>query len=135
MEDEKILKMEKKEEENQNKKSIEIEDYCYRIVEMRDSINDSISSINETVKKQKRLIELVTKAIENNIVEMDENEKKYFAHFCEDIEESCKNYYQQSENLTTKRNLLNELLSRCDKNESNSQLISILCEAFGIFKY
>lgn len=135
MEDKKILKIEEKEEENEAKKAIEIEDYCYRIVEMRDSINDSISNILETINKQKRLIELIKKGIEKNVVEMGENEKKYFSHFCDDVDKSCEDYLQQSDSLILKRNLLNELLNRCNNNKSNSQLISILCEAFGIFKY
>ena len=135
MENEKIIKMQKNEEENKNKKAVEIEDYCYRIVEMRDSIVDTISNIEDTIAKQDRLVEIVKKALEQNVIEIDEKEKKYFTSFCEDVEKSCQDYKQQIDKLIIKRNLLNELLKRCDNNSENAQLISILCEAFGIFKY
>ena len=135
MENEKIIKMQKNEEENKNKTAVEIEDYCYRIVEMRDSIVDTISNIEDTITKQDRLVEIVKKALEQNVIEIDEKEKKYFTSFCEDIEKSCQDYKQQIDKLIIKRNLLNELLKRCDNNSENAQLISILCEAFGIFKY
>lgn len=135
MENEKIIKMQKNEEENKNKTAVEIEDYCYRIVEMRDSIVDTISNIEDTIAKQDRLVEIVKKALEQNVIEIDEKEKKYFTSFCEDIEKSCQDYKQQIDKLIIKRNLLNELLKRCDNNSENAQLISILCEAFGIFKY
>lgn len=135
MENEKIIKMQKNEEENKNKTAVEIEDYCYRIVEMRDSIVDTISNIEDTIAKQDRLVEIVKKALEQNVIEIDEKEKEYFVKFCEDIEKSCQDYKQQIDKLIIKRNLLNELLKRCDNNSENAQLISILCEAFGIFKY
>ena len=135
MENEKIIKMQKNEEENKNKTAVEIEDYCYRIVEMRDSIVDTISNIEDTIAKQDRLVEIVKKALEQNVIEIDEKEKKYFTSFCEDVEKSCQDYKQQIDKLIIKRNLLNELLKRCDNNSENAQLISILCEAFGIFKY
>ena len=135
MENEKIIKMQKNEEEDKNKTAVEIEDYCYRIVEMRDSIVDTISNIEDTIAKQDRLVEIVKKALEQNVIEIDEKEKKYFTSFCEDIEKSCQDYKQQIDKLIIKRNLLNELLKRCDNNSENAQLISILCEAFGIFKY
>ena len=135
MENEKIIKMPENEEENKNKTAVEIEDYCYRIVEMRDSIVDTISNIEDTIAKQDRLVEIVKKALEQNVIEIDEKEKKYFTSFCEDIEKSCQDYKQQIDKLIIKRNLLNELLKRCDNNSENAQLISILCEAFGIFKY
>ena len=135
MENEKIIKMQKNEEENKNKTAVEIEDYCYRIVEMRDSIVDTISNVEDTIAKQDRLVEIVKKALEQNVIEIDKKEKKYFTSFCEDIEKSCQDYKQQIDKLIIKRNLLNELLKRCDNNAENAQLISILCEAFGIFKY
>lgn len=135
MKNEKIIKTQENEEENKNKTAIEIEDYCYRIVEMRDSIVDTISNIENTIAKQDRLVEIVKKALEQNILEIDEKEKEYFTLFCKDVEKSCQDYKQQVDTLIIKRNLLNELLKRCDKNSENAQLISILCEAFGIFKY
>lgn len=135
MENEKIIKMQESEEENKNKTAVEIEDYCYRIVEMRDSIVDTISNIENTIAKQDRLVEIVKKALEKNVIEIDEKEKEYFVKFCDDVEKSCQDYKQQISTLIIKRNLLNELLKRCDKNSENAQLISILCEAFGIFKY
>ena len=135
MENEKIIKIQENEEENKNKTAVEIEDYCYRIVEMRDSIVDTISNIEDTIAKQDRLVEIVKKALEQNVIEIDEKEKEYFVKFCADIEQSCQDYKQQIDKLIIKRNLLNELLKRCDNNSENAQLISILCEAFGIFKY
>lgn len=135
MENEKTIKTQENEEENKNKTAVEIEDYCYRIVEMRDSIIDTISNVESTIAKQDRLVEIIKKALEQNVIEIDEKEKKYFVSFCEDIEKSCQDYKQQVDKLIVKRNLLNELLKRCDKNSENAQLISILCEAFGIFKY
>lgn len=135
MKNEKIIKMQESEEENKNKTAVEIEDYCYRIVEMRDSIVDTISNIENTIAKQDRLVEIVKKALEKNVIEIDEKEKEYFVKFCDDIEKSCQDYKQQISTLIIKRNLLNELLKRCDKDSENAQLISILCEAFGIFKY
>lgn len=122
--------LETKNENLENKNEVEIEDILYRIEEMQEGIDFSITNITKIISQQKRLIDMISTAIHDD----DEEERKPYEEFCNSTEEEIKNLEDQKSKLIFKKSLIEEVIKRCREDSEQSKTISILSEAIGLFK-
>ena len=118
-------------EENQGeKKEVQINDHWYRFEEMRDQMMQSLTNINRVLKQQRRLMTIVEEAIKDD----EDKEKQPFEEFIKDTEEQNKKLEEQKEILARRIGFLNAVLIRCKDNSDNAELVSLLAEALGMFR-
>lgn len=112
------------------KEQIELQDYCYRIDEMRDQMLQSLMNIEKILTQQNRLMDFVKEGIKNDTDE----EKQSYEEFLKETETQNQKLEEQKTILSKRIGILALILEKCKDNKENAELISLLCEALGIFQ-
>lgn len=109
--------------ETQNAISVEIPNFTYRLVEMKDAMQKSLENCNDVLNQQKILVNVIN----------DSTQAEMFKEFTEGLASSNERLSNQRAELATRIALLDKLLANAEKNEELQQHISTLCAALGIF--
>lgn len=106
------------------KGEIKMEDYIYRLEEIRDEEFTTIKNVKKVIEEQNKLVELVVNA----------DKDLTFKSFVDKLSESIENYKKQIETLEQKANLLNRVIELSDDDRDIKESINMLIEAIGLFK-
>ena len=108
-------------ENNQNK--VAIENKLYKLIEMKDAMDKSIDNINVITRQLSLLIDIVKQAEQKELDEFIAESKKQLEHL-----------HSQLVTLQFRRDLLAEIIKRCQDNNETSETVSILLTALGVFE-
>lgn len=100
------------------------ESKTYRLVEMSESIQDSIDNIGKVVEEQSALVEVVKASKDSN----------RFENFIDGLNTQKTEFGKQIETLTKKKNLLDEIVTECTNNKDLDSYITMLLDALGVFE-
>lgn len=99
------------------------ENLTFMLVETADEMERTILHIDDVVKEQRELIEILRKS--------EKAEK--FEDFTKSIEEEINNTLEQQAHLHQRHALLVDVIDSCRADEDIAKVVSALCNAFGIF--
>lgn len=101
----------------------EIENYKYRIEEMRDAMVASLDNINEVIAQSEKLHKLVS----------DNDEEGYFDDFNKEGEKKVEDLKEQAKQVQERLGYVEALLAKCDE-EATIEALFYISRALGIFK-
>ena len=120
MKDKKVLEFPKKEQKG---KELELEDKTYRLIEMKDSMTQTVDNLKKVIEDQKILIDI----LENS------NESKRFKDFIKSVKDQISNYTGQISSINEKIQLIT-LVIDANKDPETSKNCSILLKVLGVFE-
>jgi len=100
------------------------ESKTYRLIEMSESMQESINNILQIVDEQRELVKIVTAS----------DAAKKFEKFIEGINEQIDNFNAQVRTLTTKKQSLDKVISACADNDETEKYVTLLLSALGVFE-
>ena len=100
------------------------EDRIYQLIEMTDSMKQSVDNLKKVIDEQSLLESIISK---------DENAKKLEA-FLKSIAEQKEELRKQAFKLDNRINMFEDIIDLCQKNDSANKLINLFIRAIGMFE-
>lgn len=99
------------------------DNYTYLLIETADEMEQTIEHIDKVIDEQNELVEVI-----------NSNEKaEKFKSFCEVLTLETNATLEQRDSLSSRLQMLNNIIFECQNDEKIANMITLFCKAFNVF--
>lgn len=98
-------------------------DLTFRLIEMRDSMQTTITNVEKVISEQIELVNLIRSS----------DKSEMFEQFTNSLDKNTSDLMKQKEVLTSKHMMLSKVIDECQDNKMISDAITNLCIVLNVF--